>query len=63
MVYWWVPFQPLSLRRFTEVILQLHRCSVIYSMNYWVMAFPCLIYLASVGMFSGTARSDSNMLS
>lgn len=29
--------------------LQLHRCYVIYSMNHWVMAFPSLTYLASVG--------------
>ena len=27
---------------------QLYRCYVIYSMNYWAIAFPCLIYFASV---------------
>lgn len=26
----------------------LYRCYIIYSMNYWVIAFPCLMYLASV---------------
>lgn len=30
--------------------LLLHRCYVIYSMNYWVIAFPCLMYLASIAM-------------
>lgn len=30
--------------------LLLYRCSVIYSMNYWVMAFPCMIYLATFAM-------------
>lgn len=28
----------------------LYRCIIIYSMNYWVMAFPCLLYLASLGI-------------
>ena len=36
------------------VLLQLHRCSVIYAMKYWVIAFPCLIYLASVGTYFRT---------
>jgi len=27
--------------------LLLYRCCVIYAMNYWVIAFPCLMYLAS----------------
>ncbi|KAF9646468.1 hypothetical protein BDM02DRAFT_3012112 [Thelephora ganbajun] len=30
--------------------LLLYRCYVIYAMNYWVIAFPFLMYLASVGM-------------
>lgn len=29
---------------------QLYRCYIIYSMNYWVIAFPCLMYLASIGV-------------
>ena len=29
--------------------LQLYRCYVFYFMNYWVMFFPCLMYVASVG--------------
>lgn len=28
--------------------LLLYRCYVIYSMNYWAIAFPCLMYFASV---------------
>ena len=31
-------------------LLKLYRCHVIYAMNYWIIAFPCLMYLASVGM-------------
>jgi len=30
--------------------LLLYRCYVIYSKNRWVVAFPCLMYIASVGM-------------
>lgn len=28
--------------------LLLYRCFIVYAMNYWVIAFPCLMYLASV---------------
>jgi len=28
--------------------LLLYRCFVIYAMNYWAIAFPCLMYLASI---------------
>jgi hypothetical protein len=34
-------------------ILQLYRCYVVYSMNCWMIAFPCLMYLASLGECSG----------
>ena len=37
------------------LLLQLHRCSVIYAMKYWVIAFPCLIYFASVGTYPSTS--------
>ena len=30
-------------------LFQLHRCYVIHSMNRWVIAFPCLMYLATIG--------------
>ena len=30
---------------------QLYRCYVIYSKNFWVIAFPCLMYLASLGTY------------
>lgn len=30
--------------------LLLYRCYVIYSMNYWVMILPCLLYFASIAM-------------
>lgn len=29
--------------------LLLYRCHVIYAMNYWVVAFPCLLYVSSIG--------------
>lgn len=29
---------------------QLYRCYIIYSMKYWIIAFPCLMYLASFGV-------------
>lgn len=33
--------------------LLLYRCFIIYAMNYWVIAFPCLMYLASLAMGIG----------
>ena len=30
---------------------QLHRCYIIYARNIWVIAFPLLVYLASVGTY------------
>ena len=42
-------FRPTHLRASRDSLLQLHRCYVIYSMNYWAMVFPCLIYVTSVG--------------
>ena len=42
--------------------LQLYRCYVIYAMKYWVVAFPCLLYLASV-CTSSTPQSNGEMLS
>ena len=30
---------------------QLYRCYVIYALNVWVIVFPCLVYLASVGTY------------
>lgn len=36
----------------TNFLLQLYRCYVIYAMNYWVIAFPCLMFLASLGTYS-----------
>ena len=41
-------------------LLQLYRCHAICGMNYWVIALPCLLYLASVGTSSSppvTSRS------
>lgn len=31
-------------------------------MNYWVIAFPCLIYLAGIGMCSCSPPGDSELL-
>ena len=33
----------------TGYVCQLCRCYVVYCMNYWVIAVPCLMYLASLG--------------
>lgn len=33
-------------------IPQLYRFCIIYTMNYWAITFPCLMYLASLGMWS-----------
>ena len=41
-----------SLVAISKSFLQLYRCHVIYVMNYWVIAFPCLMYLATLGAFS-----------
>ena len=35
---------------------QLYRCYVIYGMNYWAIAFPFVIYLASWGMCSNSLQ-------
>ena len=32
-----------------RLLFQLYRCYVIYSMNLWVIAFPCFTYLGSLG--------------
>ena len=41
---------------------QLYRCFVIYSMNYWVIAFPCLMYLASMGTYSNSPQGDHDTI-
>ena len=38
--------------------LQLHRCYVIYAMNPWVIAFPCLMYLAALGTHSNSPETS-----
>ena len=40
---------------------QLYRCYIIYSRNLWVIAFPCLVYLGSVGAHSGPAIHTANI--
>lgn len=45
--------------------VQLYRCCVIYTMNYWILAFPCLVYLASLGACSTVffkKKTDTNAL-
>ena len=32
-------------------------------MNLWVIVFPCLMYLASVGMYLGPSQIGGNTLS
>ena len=36
---------------------QLHRCYVFYSMNRWVIAFPFLMYLSSVGKYLSSTQT------
>lgn len=47
--------------------LLLYRCYVIYSKNHWVVAFPCLVYLASLAMgimfIYQTSQPDSSIWS
>lgn len=49
-----VPSVMFALNQLLADGLLLYRCYVIYSMNLWVVAFPCLMYIASLG-FSVTA--------
>ena len=37
--------------------IQLYRCYTIYSANRWVIALPCLMYLACIGQFIGSFES------
>lgn len=47
------------IRQGSNVGLQLYRLSIIYVMNYWVIAFPCLMYLASLSACSCALQVDS----
>jgi len=40
-----------------RLISQLYRCYVIYSKNIWVITFPSLMYLGSVGMYLSSPRT------
>ena len=51
-------FDPTVQVSYVVSLLQLYRCYVIYSMNFWVVAFPCLMYLASVGTCSSPPQVD-----
>ena len=39
-------------RRLTSTTPQLYRCHIVYAMNYWIIAFPCIMYLACLGTCS-----------
>ena len=41
-------------------LFQIYRCYVIYAANHWFTAFPCLMYFASLGTCSNTARDDDD---
>ena len=43
-------------------LLQLHRCFVIYSKNHSAMAFPYLLYLASVGTCTSPLKAGGDVL-
>lgn len=44
----------------TRPLIQLYRCYIICSMNYWAIAFPCLMYLASFGACSSPPQADGD---
>jgi hypothetical protein len=54
------PTQPP--RYLTQAIPQLYRFYRIFSSNLWVVAFPCLMYLASFGMYLGLPLADGDIL-
>ena len=52
MHFWLVPFLTLyPLTQVSDIGSQLYRCYVVYSMNLWVVAFPCLMLLTSFGKY------------
>ena len=51
-----------SFRHLRPLLLQLYRCYVIYAGNLWVIAFPCLMFLASVGTYSSSPQSTGDKL-
>jgi len=42
--------------------LLLYRCYVIYARNYWVIIFPCLVFLASLCMYLSPPQADRKNL-
>ena len=42
---------------------QLYRCWVIYSMNYWIIAFTSLLYITSVGTCLSPPQVDGDTVS
>lgn len=42
------PYTMFFLNNWLVDGLQLYRCCIIYSMNYWAIALPCLMYIGSV---------------
>jgi len=45
-----VPNSMFLLNNWLADGLLLYRCYIVYAANFWIIAFPCLIYLASVAM-------------
>ena len=41
----------------TLALPQLYRCWVIYSMDLWVIVFPCLMYFGSLGIDFSSPRT------
>jgi len=41
---------------------QLHRCYILFSRNLWIISFPCLMFLASVGTYLSSPQTDSDAL-
>jgi len=60
-----VPTSMIVLNNWLTDGLLLYRCCVVHAMNYWVMAFPCLMYLASIGtgiLFTYQATRPGNIV-
>ena len=51
-----------SLRCSIRATPQLYRCYIVYSMDYWVITTPCLMYLTSVGMCSSLCKATVTRL-
>ena len=45
----------------SRLLSQLYRCYIIYGKNLWVIAFPCIMYLSSMGTHLSSPRSGGDI--